>query len=75
MSDIKLFRYTSGGASELAGKSAAIEKSLQNLIESQMEAFLGVRFLASEYGTGAKHRGRIDSLGLYENGCPVIIEY
>lgn len=75
MSDIKLFRYTADGASELSGKSAAIERALQNLIESQMETFLGVRFLASEYGTGAKHRGRIDSLGLDENGCPVIVEY
>lgn len=75
MSDIKLFRYTSNGASELAGKSAAIERTLQRLIESQMETFLGVRFLATEYSTGAKHRGRIDSLGLDENGCPVIIEY
>lgn len=63
MSDIKLFHYNAGGAAELAGKSAAIEKALQNLIESQMETFLGVRFLASEYSTGAKHRGRIDSLG------------
>ncbi len=40
-----------------------------------METFLGVRFLATEYSTGNKHRGRIDSLGLDENGCPVIIEY
>lgn len=75
MSDIKLFRYANNCASELAGKSATIERTLQRLIESQMEAFLGVRFLATEYSTGAKHRGRIDSLGLDENGCPVIIEY
>lgn len=75
MSDIKLFRFSSGNSEELAGKSAAIEKALQNLIESQMETFLGVRFLAGEYNTGAKHRGRIDSLGLDENGCPVIVEY
>lgn len=75
MSDIKLFRYTGTGATELAGKSAAIEKALQQLIESQMDTFLGVRFLASEYNTGTKHRGRIDSLGLDENGCPVIVEY
>jgi len=33
-----------------------------------MEAFLGVRFLVSEYGTGSKHLGRIDSLGL--DGAP-----
>lgn len=75
MSDIKLFRFGAGEAVELDGKAAPIEKSLQNLIESQMETFLGVRFLATEYSTGAKHRGRIDSLGLDENGCPVIVEY
>ena len=75
MSDIKLFRYTNNGATELAGRAVVIEKTLQKLIESQMETFLGVRILATEYSTGAKHRGRIDSLGLDENGCPVIVEY
>ncbi|GAA5193055.1 DUF5655 domain-containing protein [Ferrimonas gelatinilytica] len=75
MSDIKLFRYGSEGVAELEGKAAVVEKQLQNLIEAQMEAFLGVRFLATEYGTGQKQKGRIDSLGLDENGCPVIIEY
>jgi predicted transport protein len=75
MSDIKLFRYTSDNASELSGKAVAIEKKLQTLIESQMEIFLGVRFLATEFNTGIKQRGRIDSLGLDENGCPVIVEY
>jgi CO dehydrogenase/acetyl-CoA synthase alpha subunit len=75
VSDIKLFRYGGAAALELDGKAAPIERSLQDLIESQMETFLGVRFLATEYSTGAKHRGRIDSLGLDENGCPVIVEY
>lgn len=75
MSDIKLFRYDAKGAQELAGVSALVERQLQRLIESQMETFLGVRFLASEYSTGKTHKGRIDSLGLDENGCPVIIEY
>ncbi|WP_345852402.1 DUF5655 domain-containing protein [Shewanella algae] len=75
MSDIKLFKYHAGGVTELEGKAAVVEKELQQLIESNMEAFLGVRFLATEYKTGKTHRGRIDSLGLDENGCPVIIEY
>lgn len=75
MSDIKLFRYANESATELTGRSVAIEKTLQKLIESQMETFLGVRFLATEYSTGNKYRGRIDSLGLDENGCPVIVEY
>ena len=53
----------------------ALEKSLQTLIEKHLETFLGVRFLASEYSTGAKHGGRIDTLGIDENHCAVIIEY
>lgn len=75
MSDIKLFRYSKAGAVELAGKSANIEKTLQNLIESQMETYLGVRFLATEFKIGGKQKGSIDSLGLDENGFPVIVEY
>lgn len=75
MSDIQLFRLTAGNAAELSGRAAVVEKQLQLLIESQMPTFLGVRFLASEYATGKTHKGRIDSLGLDENGCPVIVEY
>ncbi|MDP2186119.1 MAG: DUF5655 domain-containing protein [Xanthomonadales bacterium] len=75
MSDIQLFRLTGGDAVELSGRAAAVEKQLQSLIEAQMPTFLGVRFLATEYATGKTHRGRIDSLGMDENGCPVIIEY
>ena len=56
MSDIKLFRHDQRAATELAGVSALVEKQLQNLIEKQMETFLGVRFLASEYNTGKTHR-------------------
>jgi len=75
MSDIKLFSIGNSGVKELASQTAKLEKTLQHLVESQMEVFLGVRFLATEYGTGKTHKGRIDSLGLDENGCPVIIEY
>lgn len=76
MSDIQLFRlHDKGSVTELASQAAPLEKTLQALIEGQMETFLGVRFLASEYATGKTHKGRIDSLGLDENGCPVIVEY
>ena len=75
MSDIKLFRYGSSAAQELAGGPALVEKTLQNLVESQMHVLLGIIFLASEYVTGKTHGGRIDTLGIDENGCPVIIEY
>ena len=36
---------------------------------------LGITFLESEYSTGKTHGGRIDTLGIDENGFPVIIEY
>lgn len=75
MSDIKLFALGDQQATELAGKSAALEKQLQKQIEENMDVFLGVNFLATEYSTGRTHKGRIDSLGVDENRCPVIIEY
>lgn len=75
MSDIKLFRIKGSKPEELAASSVALEKSLQTLLEKQLDSFLGVRFLASEYKTGKVHGGRIDTLGIDENGCPVIIEY
>lgn len=75
MSDIKLFRVESGQATELPAYSVQIEKSLQDLFEANLENLLGVRFLASEHSTGPVHGGRIDTLGLDEDDCPVIIEY
>ena len=40
-----------------------------------LEPLFGVRFVATEFTTGQKHRGRIDTLGLDQDGSPVIIEY
>ncbi len=73
MSDIKLFRISSGQVDELAGTTDIIEKSVQSFFEKNLEALLGVRLLASEFTTS--NGGRIDTLGLDENGCPVILEY
>jgi predicted transport protein len=75
MSDIKLFRVGDGRAQELSGSALAIEKTLQALIERSLDAMLGIRFVASEHSTGKAHSGRIDTLGLDENGSPVILEY
>lgn len=75
MSDLKLFRISKGIASELASSSVALERSLQTLIEANMETLFGARLLASEYSTGIRHGGRMDSLGIDENGSPVIFEY
>lgn len=73
MSDIKLFHQKGGSLSELASSSSPLEKALQTTFEGNLEALLGVRFLASEYVT--THGGRMDTLGIDENGYPVIIEY
>ncbi|MFE0796299.1 DUF5655 domain-containing protein [Streptomyces mutabilis] len=77
MSGLKLFRTdtTNSGMTEVIPHLAEIEADLQGLVEAHMETLLGVRFLASEYSTGPVHGGRIDSLGLDENGSPVIVEY
>lgn len=72
MADIKLFRIN-GEVQELVKNVLSFEKELQNLIEKNMITFFGVRFLKSEYITS--NGGRIDSLGLDENNCPVILEY
>jgi predicted transport protein len=75
LADIKLFQIEGGSVLELQAQSVAIEKSLQNLLERNLEQFLGVRLLASEYSTGKTHGGRIDTLGIDDDNCPVIIEY
>lgn len=75
MSQIKLFRLTAGKLAEVAGAASDLEKPLQTLIEQNLEPLLGIRFLATEYSTGKTHAGRIDTLGIDENDCPVILEY
>ncbi|SBT95382.1 Predicted transport protein [Streptomyces sp. DI166] len=76
MTDLKLFRLDADGRDvELQGSTVGLEVELQRRIEAGMESMLGIRFLASEYPTGPWHRGRIDSMGLDENGTPALIEY
>ncbi len=75
MSEINLFRIEAGKATELPGKASDLEKPLQTLIEKNLEALLGVRFLVSEHSTGKTHAGRVDTLGIDEDNCPVILEY
>ena len=75
MTDIKLFALDEGRAEEISGRAAAMERSLQHLIQQNLETMLSIRLLASEYSTGPRHGGRIDTLGIDENASPVIIEY
>lgn len=55
MGDIKFYKIDNDNIQELQGKSIALEKSLQSLIEGNLDTFLGIRFLASEYSTGKKN--------------------
>ena len=71
MAELKLFKIN-GTVEELKSKSVTIEKELQRIIEKNMQDFFAVRFLASEYRID---NGRMDSIGIDENNCPVIFEY
>lgn len=71
MADIKLFRYKPQ-VKEMKAASVLLEKELQTVIENNMQEFFGVTFLASEYVIDG---GRMDSIGIDENNCPVIFEY
>ena len=72
MADIKLFNIN-GKVTELQSGNVTLEKELQTVIENNMATFFGVTFLASEYKT--TDGGRMDSIGIDENHCPVIFEY
>lgn len=71
MADLKLFNIK-GTVAELPSKQVTLEKELQKLLEDNMQTFFGVTFLKSEYKIT---NGRMDSIGIDENNCPVIFEY
>lgn len=71
MADIKLFSIKVQ-IEELQSKEVTLEKELQKLLEENMNTFFGVTFLKSEYRIT---NGRMDSIGIDENNCPVIFEY
>lgn len=67
-----IFRISSGELKNLKSLSLNKEKNLQELVEKNLYAVFGLRFLASEYKT---LKGRIDTLAVDAQGAPVIIEY
>ena len=71
MADLKLFNIKSV-VKELPAKQVTLEKELQTLLEKNMQTFFGVTFLKSEFKIT---NGRMDSIGIDENNCPVIFEY
>lgn len=71
-----LFRVLDGErAQQLRAAPLRNEKQVQTLIERNLDAIFGVRFVATEFSTGQRQRGRIDTLGLDQDGSPVILEY
>ena len=70
-----LFEQNAGRLVLAEQSNFALEKDLQSLIEQNLETVFSCRLVATEFSTGAQHAGRIDTLGLSEDGNPVIVEY
>jgi predicted transport protein len=70
-----LYQLQSGKVNQLKQVTFPKEKELQKLFEGNLSALLGVRYVASEFSTGDRQRGRIDTLGLDQDNAPTIVEY
>lgn len=68
-----IFKISGQKVEKLKIKKFKNEKELQELFEENLEEIFGIRFLVSEFTI--TRGGRIDTLGLDEDGSPVIIEY
>jgi len=66
---------TDSNVNQIKPSSFKSEKQLQQLFERNLEKLLGVRFIATEFFTGDRQKGRIDTLGIDQDGSPTIIEY
>lgn len=75
---MSLFKVSNNNASRLKpitnlnGKRI-LERDVQRIFEASLHELLGVHFLASEYSTS--FGGRMDTLGIDDEGNPCIIEY
>lgn len=75
---MSLFKVSGNNASRLKpitnlnGKKI-LERDVQRIFEASLHELLGVHFLASEYSTS--FGGRMDTLGIDDEGNPCIIEY
>jgi predicted transport protein len=70
-----LYQLQSGKVSQIKQVPFPKERELQRLFQDNLSALLGVRFVASEFSTGDRQRGRIDTLGLDQDNAPTIVEY
>jgi len=66
---------TDKSVSQIKPASFTSERELQRLFETNLLQLLGVKFIASEFTTGDRQRGRIDTLGIDQDGFPTIVEY
>ena len=75
MYNAQLFRFSGNDIQRLNCQTAASEKMLRHVLKKNLNSVFSITLLCKEYPTGRTHRGFIDTLGLDENYCPVIIEY
>ena len=77
MADIKLFKIDGSSVIEQHETSYKFEKNLQAVIEKNMKQMFNITFLYHEYTVRGDdgQDGRMDSIGIDENNCPVIFEY
>ena len=68
-----IFLTTKENVKKIPPVRVGLEKDIQQIFEKNLEEILNIKFLATEYSTS--FGGRIDSLGIDNNGSPVIIEY
>lgn len=70
-----LFQITKDKLAGIPQSDSPDERTVQRLIERNLDTVFKFRFVATEFSTGSQHGGRIDTLALSEDGNPVIIEY
>ena len=70
-----LFKIEDKKAAQIKPTEFKSEKELQTFIENNLGEIFDIRFIETEFSTGEKHGGRIDTLGLDDANNPVIIEY
>ncbi len=75
---MSLFKVSGNSASRLKpvtslGGKKVVERDIQRIFEVSLHELLGVHCLASEYSTS--FGGRMDTLGIDDEGNPCIIEY
>ena len=71
MSEIRIFKLNDK-VEEIILQESKLERQIQTIVEKNMDKFFGIKFIKSEW---AIEDGRMDSIGLDENYCPVIFEY